>query len=60
MKKLLSLLLVLAMAISLCACAGSGETNETGDAAAANDGLQIGYAKIDITPYMDAPTDKED
>ena len=64
MKKLIALLLVLVMAISLCACAGSGETNETGDAAAANDGLQIGYAKIDITPdfsvglggYSDAET----
>ena len=65
MKKLISLLLVLVMAISLCACTGSGETDATGDgAAAAQEGLQIGYAKIDITPdfsvglggYSDAET----
>ena len=63
MKKLISLLLVLVMAISLCACAGSGEGGEGGSAEAAG-GLQIGYAKIDITPdfsvglggYSDAET----
>ena len=49
MKKFISLLLVLAMAISLCACAGSGESNQDGGDTAAS-GLQIGYAKIDITP----------
>ena len=64
MKKLISLLLVLVMAISLCACAGSGGSGEGGEAAADNGGLQIGYAKIDITPdfsvglggYSDAET----
>jgi len=64
MKKLLSLLLALVMVISLCACADSGDGDNGGDQAAAAGGLQIGYAKIDITPdfsvglggYSDAET----
>ena len=48
MKKILSLLLALCMVLGLCACGSSGNTEETGAAAAA--GLQIGYAKINITP----------
>ena len=64
MKKIIALFLALAMTFGLCACAGSGETQETqGDAAAAG-GLQIGYAKVNITPdfsvgmggYSDAET----
>ena len=50
MKKLLCLLLALAMTVGLCACTGSGEPESTGDAGSDSDQLQIGYAKIDITP----------
>jgi len=66
MKKIVSLLLALVMVLGLCACTGSGNTEETGSAAA--EGLQIGYAKIDVTPsysvglsgYSDAESRKSE
>ena len=48
MKKFVTLLLVLAMVLGLCACGGSGAAEQT-DAPAA-EGLQVGYAKVNITP----------
>ena len=61
MKKIITMLLVLAMVLGLCACSNS-ESKE--GAAGAVEGLQIGYAKINITPdypvglggYSDAET----
>ena len=61
MKKYLALFLVLIMTLSLCACGSSGDA---GDTQAAPEGLQVGYAKINITPdyevglggYSDAET----
>ena len=47
MKRALSLFLVLVLALGLCAC-GESEPESTEPAASA--GLQIGYAKINITP----------
>lgn len=44
MKRMLSITLALVMVLGLCACAGSGEGGK-GDK-----GLQIGYAKVNITP----------
>lgn len=49
MKRTITLLLVLAMTLCLCACGNSQQGAETG-AAAQNDGLQAGYAKIQLTP----------
>ena len=68
MKKILCLLLALVMTIGLCACTGSGEKQSQGDQAAAAEGLQIGYAKINVTPsysvglsgYSDAETRKSE
>lgn len=62
MKRIITLLLAMVMTLSLCACAGSGDTQQT-DAGKA-EGLQVGYAKINITPdyvvglggYSDAET----
>ena len=48
MKKILAIMLVLAMVISLCACSNSENTKET--EAATPEGLQVGYAKINVTP----------
>ena len=48
MKKYIALFLALLMTLSLCACSGSETGEKSDDAAAA--GLQIGYAKINITP----------
>lgn len=47
MKKLITLFLALVMILSLCACGGSGDETK------APEGLQIGYAKVDITPDFD-------
>lgn len=47
MKKLSTLFLALIMILSLCACGGSGDETK------APEGLQIGYAKVDITPDFD-------
>ena len=47
MKKLISLILVFVIVLGLCACGNSGGADET---TAAPEGLQIGYAKINITP----------
>lgn len=47
MKKVLTLLLALAMMLCLVACTGSG-AEETKPSA--NAGLQVGYAKINVTP----------
>ena len=57
MKKLLSLILCAVLLLSLCACGTSDESNttcatETTEAAA---GLQVGYAKLDITPTGTVP-----
>ena len=49
MKKFLSLLLALALVLGLCACSGSGENQGEGQQAEP-EGLQVGYAKINITP----------
>ena len=62
MKKIITLLLLLTMILSLCACGDSQGAQQT-DAAKA-EGLQVGYAKINITPdyvvglggYSDAET----
>lgn len=45
MKKVISIILVLMMVLGLCACGQSGSGNEAG-------GLQVGYAKGNITPSM--------
>ena len=52
MKKCFSLLLALLMLLGLAACGGaSGEdANAAGGAQAASGTLQIGYARVDITP----------
>ena len=47
MKRLFSLILVFVMMLSLCACSGSGEEGKDGNAM---EGLQVGFAKINITP----------
>ena len=47
MKKITTLFLALAMVFSLCACGNSEGAETTG---AAPEGLQVGYAKINITP----------
>ena len=47
MKKITTLFLALAMVLSLCACGNSEGAETTG---AAPEGLQVGYAKINITP----------
>ena len=68
MKKILCLLLALIMTVGLLACSGSGDSQGKGDQAAAAEGLQIGYAKIDVTPsysvglsgYSDAETRKSE
>ena len=49
MKKLIAILLTLATVFGLCACTGSSGSGET-TAPAAAAGLQVGYAKINITP----------
>lgn len=43
MKKFITILLVAALVLGLCACGGSGEGKK-------EDGLQIGFAKENITP----------
>ena len=48
MKKIMTMLLVLAMVFGLCACGGSGAAEQTD--APAEDALQVGYAKVNITP----------
>ena len=51
MKRLITILLTLAMVFGLCACSGSGNTDATGGTEGSmGDGLQIGYAKINVTP----------
>ena len=44
MKRIISLILVFCLALGLCACGGSGSGEEK------KEGLQVGYAKVDITP----------
>ena len=48
MKKTVTLLLVLAMVLGLCACAGG--SGEEGKADPNADALQVGFAKVNITP----------
>ena len=50
MKKLFSLILVLTMVLSLCACSNSGSGSPETTAPKAADGLQVGFASINITP----------
>ena len=58
MKKTIGLCLILAMVLGLCACGSSGEAEKK------QEGLQVGYAKVNITPsyevglggYSDAET----
>lgn len=47
MKKMISVVLALIMVLGLCACAGSGEGGNKAK------GLQIGYAREEITPKFD-------
>ena len=49
MKKTMSFLLILAVVLGLCACGGSEQKQEE------NVGLQIGYAREDITPSDPTP-----
>ena len=64
MKKIIAICLALMMILGLCACTSSGNAEETQGGAAAASGLQIGYAKINVTPdfsvglggYSDAET----
>lgn len=49
MKKLITWIITLTMILSLCACSGANVEQE----AAPADGLQVGYAKIDITPSFE-------
>ena len=66
MKKLICLILALMMVLGLCACAGSGssEGETQGQEGGTAAGLQVGFAKINITPdysvglggYSDAET----
>ena len=46
MKKLFALILTAAMVLGLCACGGAGGSK-------GEDGLQIGFAKVDITPKFE-------
>ena len=50
MKKIICLLLTFVMVMSLCACAGGG-----GSAESAPTGLQVGYARENITPEDSVP-----
>lgn len=63
MKKAITLFLALMMILSLCACTGSGNNTE-GSQDGMGDGLNVGYARENITPdfsvglggYSDAET----
>ena len=63
MKRIITLLLAMLMVFSLCACSNSGSADET-TGAATPEGLQVGFAKVNITPdftvglggYSDAET----
>lgn len=48
MKKGIAIFLVLAMVLGMCACSASQPAEE--GAATSADGLQVGYAKINVTP----------
>ena len=48
MKKTVTLLLVLTLVLGMCACAGGGDAEQT--EGAADEGLQVGFAKVNITP----------
>jgi len=50
MKKLLTLILALTMVLSLCACGASGGEGEGEGASGLGDGLNVGYARENITP----------
>ena len=66
MKKLMCMILAFVMVLGLCACAGSGNTEGEGQSQEGGQttGLQVGFAKINITPdysvglggYSDAET----
>lgn len=47
MKKIISILLVIMMVLSLCACQGGGTAEFKG--------LQVGYARVNITPNYSVP-----
>lgn len=48
MKKTVTLLLVLTLVLGMCACAGGGDAGQSTEPAA--EGLQVGFAKVNITP----------
>jgi len=48
MKRFIVLFLILALIFSLCGCSGDGSPGET--TAPVTDGLQAGYAKLQLTP----------
>lgn len=52
MKRLMTGILVLVMILGLCACGGPGEQKEP---AAPATGLQVGFAREDITPTVSVP-----
>ena len=64
MKKLICILLATMMTLGLCACGGSGNAENPTDQAGPVEGLQVGYAKVNIKPnyevglggYSDAET----
>ena len=64
MKKMIALILSVMMVLSLCACAGSGNAEGEGGQNGLGEGLNVGFARENITPdfsvglggYSDAET----
>ena len=50
MKRIITLILAIVMTLSLCACGASENTDATGGDSTAAAGLQVGYARVNITP----------
>ena len=55
MKKLISALLIVAITLGLCACGASAPAATTAAPTEAISGLQVGYAKANITPEYSVP-----